>query len=149
MPPRLSPTSELLLDSWGRRNRKHADRPCIQCGKLFRPKRSDSKYCSHECHWKNNGKNQRTVSECWWTDSKGYIQGFIRQNGRKIRVKSHRLILERHLRRHLLPSEDVHHINGDKADNRIENLVVINHGEHSRLSNMARAAIAAAEKEAQ
>jgi hypothetical protein len=36
------------------------------------------------------------------------------------------------------PNEDVHHINGNKADNRLENLRVITHGEHSRLSNLTR-----------
>jgi len=36
--------------------------------------------------------------------------------------KNHRKILEAHIGRKLLPKESVHHINGDKIDNRIENL---------------------------
>ena len=44
----------------------------------------------------------------------------------------HRVVMEQHLSRPLNPDEDVHHINGDKRDNRIENLVVISHSKHAK-----------------
>ena len=46
------------------------------------------------------------------------------------RVKEHRLVVEKHLNCILLPWAVVHHINEDRIDNRIENLMVTNGPEH-------------------
>lgn len=50
-----------LTDTWGRRNRKHADKNCAQCGSTFRPRRADSSYCSVPCaRAKNGGQSECT-----------------------------------------------------------------------------------------
>lgn len=70
----------------------------------------------------------------WWkggksTNDKGYTiviapldYPFPQSLGPTRRIREHRMVMELHLGRALADTEVVHHINGNRADNRIENL---------------------------
>lgn len=57
------------------------------------------------------------------------------ENGNNIRMDEHRYIMENYLGRTLKRNEVVHHINGNKKDNRIQNLKLMTLSEHARLHN--------------
>jgi hypothetical protein len=50
-------------------------------------------------------------------------------------ILEHRLIAERVLGRELSEDEEVHHINEDRSDNRLENLTVLSRRDHRLLHN--------------
>ncbi len=87
--------------------------------------------------WSRNG-GHNAKDEVWWINQKGYIEGHVLIDGIRRRYKKHRLVMEQHLGRPLEDDEDVHHKNGIKTDNRIENLEVLSHSSHSTLTNHER-----------
>lgn len=124
-----------MKDTLGRNNRSIPDKECEFCGEIFRPKDSKKRACSRACGIKiricnphNKGKGQG------WINPKGYRE--ISIDGKS--VKEHRYVAELIIDRPLLPTEDVHHINGDKLNNSPENLEVLSHSQHTIQHNNSR-----------
>lgn len=115
---------------------KTPNHTCPNCGKMFyitpsRFKTVDDPCCSMSCatsrrtgdsaaHWKGG----RSVSP------NGYISLSIPGKGR---IFEHRHIVEQRIGRRLYAGEQVHHINGDRQDNRDENLQLVTIIEHRRI----------------
>jgi len=99
---------------------------CKRCGVVYRGRKT-SLFCSPTCSAKwmwENGKENRFVQ-----DGTNKYQ-CKRVNGKTKRV--HRMIMAAHLGRELEAWESVHHINGDRSDNRLENLVLLTHSTHAK-----------------
>lgn len=92
---------------------------CPHCGREFPSPWKDTKFCSRDC--RNAFRRSGTIRN-------GYR--LIRVGGRQ--VAEHRHVMEQALGRRLLMSEVVHHRNGDKLDNRPENLELF----HSQSDHM-------------
>jgi hypothetical protein len=51
-------------------------------------------------------------------------------------MHEHDIVMDLALGRRLFPTECIHHKNGNKMDNRLENLELMEHVEHSRMHNI-------------
>lgn len=110
---------------------------CKICGTQFKvyKYRSDSaKYCSAKCRQKYQSQAV-SGKRChmYRTGKSISVLGYALINKNGTSYLEHREVMQEYLGRELIKKEDVHHINEDKLDNRIENLQLLTHKEHLRL----------------
>ena len=86
------------------------------------------------CLQTRRGKNHPNWRKGFHITEAGYREIPIPDSQAKHRYYAeHRCVMEKYLGRTLGPEEVVHHINGNKLDNRIENLAVLSREEHAAI----------------
>lgn len=96
---------------------------CKPCGYKHRKRPSGLKY------------NIKKENRGWFKFKGGYLdeKGYLRSTLKGKLTRLHRIIMMKHLGRELESWEVVHHIDGNKQNNSISNLLVMSKEEHDNL----------------
>lgn len=110
---------------------KHFPKPCRVCGGIFKPRKASHTLCSKKCmgiaerkesHYRYglgaHGAGRSITGDGYMKVDSGY---------------EHRAVAEKALGRPLPKGAVVHHVNGDKSDNRGVNLVICEDEKYHRL----------------
>ena len=107
---------------------------CVECSKKYNKERMiawNKKNNPLEWHRKTALKMENHPNFKGFTIRKdGYVRIAMGGDKRKL---YHRHIVEDNIGRQLNPVEIIHHIDGNPSNNNIDNLAIMNQGEHARL----------------
>jgi len=134
---------------WQSTNPSYIKMVCQCCGKEFRDYPSNMlqrgkprRYCSWACRKKHYTGERNPTWKGRYKNHGGYIvirDGLVPKKFKSMitcgHVLEHRLVMAQHLGRSLERHEVVHHLNGIKDDNRIENLELYPLYEHTGITN--------------
>jgi hypothetical protein len=117
-------------ERYARVGHKKIPSTCIVCGKKWLGTARKRKFCSQKCV--SSGVHNGNYKGGRYVNIQGYVCIWNPTVHSRYELE-HRAIMEIHLQRKLTKNEDVHHINGIKTDNRVENLQVMSISDHSKL----------------
>jgi endogenous inhibitor of DNA gyrase (YacG/DUF329 family) len=118
---------------WVKGQRAHNNKnhmvTCKTCGKVFNSSPSNNrKFCSKKCFHNDKKEWLQGKNHPMWNGGVSIsTDGYLRRSDDKF---VHRHLIELKIGRKLTNNEVIHHINRNRQDNRLENLVIMTREEH-------------------